>query len=238
MGIKLANKNEYKRPKPPMNYINTLRGVAEAGLSSTVQYHLAKRLRDEEDWLKKLYRQQAEGTEGFIRWFKETDTKQPKLVVAEVARLNKKKGIFDYKSKEGQATLGEILLSKFIERKRDEVINLRKCLGLEYSYLKNSVVVLTSGIERSDLFRLFGSPLTKEELKKSYKSLAKEYHPDTSELEDAENIMASITKAYKVLVANWDLYNPANLAIEEEFLKEALDKKFSDPILTALMEKS
>ena len=231
--VTLKDPKEYRRPHPPINYFNTLRNVA-VDCADVIQKHLYKRLRDEEAWLRKLYIQQKEGEAGFINWFSETEKKQSRLITEEVARLNKKGSKVDFYSEAGKALIGEILLAKFIDRKRKEVIDLRVALGLERLGVSYDIVILTNGIENSDLFRIFGSPLTKEALKKSYKKLAKDCHPDVG---GSTELMSQVTKLYKTIVGKWDIYNPANLAIPEDKLQGAMTKKFSDPLLTALLEK-
>ena len=231
--VKIKDPNEYRRPHLPINYFNTLRNVA-VDCADVIQKHLSKRLNEEERWLRKLYVQQAEGETGFIKWFNETEQRCPTLITKEVAVLNKKKGTIDFYSDEGKALIGERLLAKFIIRKREEVIELRKALGLERITVSNDIIILTNGIERSDLFRLFGSPLTIEALKKSYRKLASECHPDAG---GSDELMSQVSKLYKRITEMWDIYDPANLAIPEDKLQGAMNKKFSDPLLIALLEK-
>ena len=231
--VTLRSNQPYRRPSRPIEYSTTLRNVA-GDLAGTIRRHLYIRLDGEFKYLKSLYVKCKVGEPEFINWYTETEAKKPDLVEAEVARLNKKGSKVKFCTDEGKAIVGEILLNNHIKVVKKNVIDLRKSLGLEYLHAKDDEIILTNGIENSDIFRIFGSPLTFEQLKKSYKRLAKEHHPDRG---GSEEVMAAISKLYKKLEDKWDTYDPANLTIPESKLKSALAKKFEDPVLIALLEK-
>lgn len=60
-----------------------------------------------------------------------------------------------------------------------------------------------------------------EDVKKAYRRLAKQYHPDVSEDKDAEEKFKEVSEAYEVLI------DPAKKATYDKFGHEGADKSFS-----------
>ncbi len=187
--------------------------------------------------------------ERYLEWYERVVKANSQIVANEVAAQNKKrKEPINCFTDEGRAVIGEALLRYYVVKNRETVIDLRRALGYEYSRYSYDNVILTNGIENSDVFRLFGSPLTFEELKYNYKQLSKELHPDIGG--DAE-AFGMVNKLYEVIVAQWEYvkpaeregamgqgWDPANLAIDAKDLKAVMAKKFNNETLVALLSKS
>jgi len=226
--------------KPEIKYKRPVNVKFAMGVSSrcvdfadVIEKHLKIRLKEETEWLRDCCRKQA--NEQYVDWFMHTEKFNNTLITREVARLNRgRKEPIDFYSKEGKSIIGKSLLDKFVALKRNDVINLRKALGLEYRKYSNKNVILTNGIEHSDIFRLFGSPLCIEDLKANYKKLAKECHPDIAS--GSEDLMARVSGLYKMLLETWDKYNPSNLAIEDQDFNEVANNKLKDPGMAALLD--
>lgn len=219
---------KYSRPKVRVGLHSTCHEYADV-----INKHLNIRLKEETKFLISLSRQQS--NEEYIQWFNHTEKNNSSLITKEVARLNKNriKNPIDFYTDEGKFLIGKSLLDKFILTKRNEVIDLRKALGLEYSSCPNKQIILTSGIERSDIFRLFGGPLTLEELKTNYKKLAKHCHSD---LGGSDDLMARINGLYEKLTNKWSTYDPANLGISTETLEGVLNTKFKNEALISFLD--
>ena len=228
---------KYTRPKPK-HFTSGLNSRCY-DFADVIEKHLKIRLREETNWLLDCSRKQT--NQAYIEWFKHTEKHNPSLISKEVSRLTSKKNPIDFYSEEGQYLIGKSLLDKFVRTKRNDVIDLRKALGLEYRRYSNNSIILTNGIETSDLFRLFGSPLTFEDLKNNYKTLAKHCHPDTNgslcrrDGRSSDELMAKVNNLYKKLEEKWEIYDPANLGVPKDKLKSVLNKRVEDPDLVNLM---
>ena len=220
---------KYTRPKP-RHFTSGLNNRCY-DFANVMERHLKIRLKEETNWLLDCCRKQD--SKAYVEWFKHTEKRNPSLISKEVSRLTTKKNPIDFYSEEGQYLIGKSLLDKFVRTKRNDVIDLRKALGLEYRRYSNNSIILTNGIETSDLFRLFGSPLTFEDLKTNYKTLAKHCHSD---LGGNDELMSKINNLYSKLEEKWEIYDPANLGVPKDKLKSVLNKKVEDLDLVSLMD--
>jgi len=66
-----------------------------------------------------------------------------------------------------------------------------------------------------------GRDAAPEDIKKAYRRLAKQYHPDVSSDKDAEEKFKEISEAYEVLI------DPSKKAAYDKFGHEGADKSFS-----------
>lgn len=228
--MKIIKEVKYSRPNPS----NFKMGVCSRSVefADVIEKHLKIRLKEETKLLINCCRKQK--AEEYVEWFNETEKRNSSLIAKEVSRLTSKRNPIDFYSEEGKFLIGKSLLDKFILTKRNEVIDLRKTLRLEYSRFSNKNIILTNGIEQSDIFRLFGCPLKLEELKSNYRELAKKCHPDAGGNDD---LMSRVSGLYNKLVDAWDeKYNPANLGLEQDELSKILSVKFKDPDLILLLD--
>lgn len=221
---------KYERPKT----INFKMGIGGRcyDFADVIEKHLNIRLKEETKLLINCCRKQS--SEEYIDWFNHTEKHNSALITKEVGRLNKGRSVpIDFYSDEGKFLIGKSLLDKFVMTKRNEVIDLRKALGLEYRKYSNKNIILTNGIERSDIFRLFGSPLVLEDLKNNYKTLAKQCHPDAG---GTENLMSRVSGLYKKLAEGWDKYDPTHLGISPEDLANVMNARFEESEMIMLLD--
>lgn len=224
---------KYKRPNKSPELIKRAIASRANDYAGVIQHHLNIRLKEEKEFLMELCRRQT--ADDYIQWCEETEKRNSYKYSLAVKRYLKtaKSADIDLGSDKAKYAIGKDLLDTFINRKRKDVIQLRKALGLEHTYYTDNEIQITTGIENCELFRLFGSPIYLEDLKASYKKAAKELHPDHG---GNEETMDALNKAYNFLKNNWDTYSPENLAIDPNKLKSIKSKTFTDPALRSFMD--
>ena len=191
-------------------------------------FYLKRYLCDQKNYLKN---QQAKlmSDEGLMQSYQYNATHKEQEVIDfcklkgwNVLQLNKKQ----------KQDIGRHYLSRHVAKIRQDCLELKAIL--------RDNTPLSNGIEQCEYLKLFGSPLTLEELKKGWKKLSSAIHPDRQQPEAREfytEAQSEVNNLYQTLLDLWSQIDPTNLAIDLATKQKITAKKLSNPILIKLLSK-